>query len=427
MRVLLVNPGCSQGNDFPLGLGLLGSVLIRDGYKVEIINGNIDPYWNRSLLVSLTKGPVLYVGYTAMSTQIGDALRSAKLVKAGFQKVPVVFGGVHPTLAPDSILRHGADAVVVGEGDRSVVPLAEHYGKGFPMSQVPNLAWSGGRTATKCLSTFDDLPDIHPSLYEDCMEKVVLKVKVDGRVMRGFSLLTGLGCNYRCAFCINHVLKRKHRIRSAKSIFREIEYLHDFHGIEFFNFQDEHFTCDKTRLDELLTLLESAPFRIRWNCTARVNDLLKIKEETLVRMREAGITDFGVGGESGSDRVLREVLNKGITRRQILGACKVCNRVRIPINLSFVLYWPGERFWERVQTLWAIFRVYLSGGYCGVPYLQTYRPYPGSKWECDVSKFNDPMHLPQDMLTFTRVTPMILLAKAICFMGRVKNFLQRKI
>ena len=52
-------------------------------------------------------------------------LDAARVTRDVDPSVPVVWGGVHPSLVPDSTLRHDlVDAIVVGEGDRSLPALA---------------------------------------------------------------------------------------------------------------------------------------------------------------------------------------------------------------------------------------------------------------------------------------------------------------
>jgi B12 binding domain. len=59
------------------------------------------------------------VGITAMTHQATRAYQIADRFRA--QNVPVVLGGMHPSVLPEEALSH-ADAVVVGEAERSGQP-----------------------------------------------------------------------------------------------------------------------------------------------------------------------------------------------------------------------------------------------------------------------------------------------------------------
>ena len=105
-HVVLVNPafmlkdgtviGTIAQRDFPLGLGLLATILIDNGYTAEIINANAHSDWRRRTLAALAREDIAFVGFSCMSSQAYSAIGLAKAIKAQFPSVPVVFGGVHP-------------------------------------------------------------------------------------------------------------------------------------------------------------------------------------------------------------------------------------------------------------------------------------------------------------------------------------------
>lgn len=89
----------------PLSLAILNS-LTPDKHKVDIVNDIVEPI-NYDAKYDL-------VGITAMTTQIGRAYQIAdKFRSIG---VPVILGGMHPTVLPAEAKLH-ADAVVIGEAD----------------------------------------------------------------------------------------------------------------------------------------------------------------------------------------------------------------------------------------------------------------------------------------------------------------------
>ena len=423
-HVVLVNPafmlkdgtviGTIAQRDFPLGLGLLATILIDNGYTAEIINANAHSDWRRRTLAALAREDIAFVGFSCMSSQAYSAIGLAKAIKAQFPSVPVVFGGVHPTLMPESIARSPSiDYCVVGEGDAVVLPFMNYLNDKIPLDQVPNICRSnedGSVTTTSraALSTFDSLPDhLDETLYSHDIERYVLDRTIDGEELRGFSILTGLGCNYRCSFCINSITKRKYRCMPAHSIVKQMKWLKERYGIRFFNFQEEHFFGDKARLYALLELIEKDPDlfgQIAWNATIRVSDIRDgfVDVELLKRLKAAGGNDFGVGGESGSDRMLK-ALHKGILRKDIIRAVKFCNEAQVTLSFSFVMLWPGETFEDRVETARLIHEMYEMGPYARVPFFQTYRPYPGSLWESDLSRFEDPESIPDDTWRFQAI------------------------
>ncbi len=454
-HAILVNPpfmladGTTVRNinqrDFPLGLGLLATVLLENGYTAEIVNANIHADWEDRVLRSLSGNNVGFVGFSCMSSQIYAGIKLSKSIRNRFPDTPVVFGGVHPTLMPESLVRTPwVDFCIVGEGDAAVVPLMKFLNGEIDLLNVPNLVAMRGdeviRTSIAPLSSFTDMPQaISESLYKADIEKYLLHMSSDGKTYKGFSVLTGLGCHYRCAFCINHITKRKYRARPAALIYKEMKYLIENYDIGFFNFQEEHFFGDKERFFSLLKLIEDDKDlfgKIKWNTTIRVSDIREdfINVDVLKRIKASGGDGFGVGGESGSDRVLR-ILRKGISRKDITRAVAFCNEAEFTLSFSFVMLWPGEEMKDMFDTARLIHEIYEAGPYANVPFFQTYRPYPGSLWETDMSRFSDPEQIPDDVWRFQFVDmkrvnsfsnadvlyKLIGTTQILCLMGMIRN------
>ena len=420
-HVVFVNPTFALGgsevirrknyNDFPLHLALLATSLMEKGYTAEIQNANIHDDWMERTLRSLDRDDVAYVGFSCMSSQVGSALAFCRIIRDQFPAIPIVLGGVHPTLMPESLIRTPwVDYCVVGEGDVAVDRLMDLANGKIPVRDVPNLVFRNGdgaieRTPVAPETTFDRLPEkMHESLYLPDMDKYASEVVVEKRRFRQFSILTGLGCRYRCAFCINHVTRRKYRSKPALSIHKEMKYLKDNHGIRYFVFQDEHFFGDPARVYELLDLIESDPDlmgNILWTTTVRVSDLREdyLDVRALKRIRSTGCIGLGTGGESVSDRVLK-LLRKGTTRKDILRAARFANEAGLTLSFSFVVLWPGETSGEMAETAGLIDEILRMGPHAHIPYFQTYRPYPGSVWEPDLSRFENPESLPDDIWRF---------------------------
>ena len=401
-------------NDLPLNVMLLGSVLLAHGYTVEVLNANMHPDFEERTLKSLERDDVAYVGFSCMSSQVKSAIKLSKKIKEAHPGVPIVMGGVHPTLMPESLVRTPwVDICVVGEGDAVVGKLVDYANDRVPLEEVPNVVASRDdgsilKTHTVPVSGFEILPNMmHESLYRDEIEKYTTEFQSDGVRWKRFVLMTGLGCKYKCAFCITHITNRPYRTKMARSIYNEMKTLKERFGINFFCFQEEHFFGDKERLFDLLDLIENDPdlyHKIRWVSTIRVSDIRDdyVNVDLLKRIREAGCAGFSTGGESGSDRVLR-FLRKGIKPQDMIRVASYFNEAKLRIDFSFVMLWPGEELSDMVKTAQLLREIILTGPYAKIPYFQTYRPYPGSIWESDLSRFDNPESLPREIWRFQLV------------------------
>ena len=156
MKILLVLPpflrlhGLKLGY-FPLGLGYLAAYVEKNGFDVKMYNaelgeeylrapkGSIDKdafktyinkledpndlIWQevRSILRNVAPN---VVGISVMTTKYGSAKKIAQIAKEVNPSSIVVWGGPHPTIRPEEVLRDAnADFAVKGEGEQTFLEL----------------------------------------------------------------------------------------------------------------------------------------------------------------------------------------------------------------------------------------------------------------------------------------------------------------
>ena len=108
----------------PLGLGYLAAVLRKEGFKVRIIDDMVENLSFDTLLKRLKKS--IMVGITSTTPTFNSALRYARRIKEALPDIFVILGGVHVTFRPlDAVKNSFVDAICVGEGEETVVEVAE--------------------------------------------------------------------------------------------------------------------------------------------------------------------------------------------------------------------------------------------------------------------------------------------------------------
>lgn len=378
-------------NHMYLGVLCLGAALRKAGYEVVLIDFQVQADWRDRLGKECRDA--LYVGISAMSSQIYSGVEAAKIVRETRPEVPIVWGGVHASILPEQTMRsEWCDVAAIGEADETAVELARAYESGRAIDDIGGIAFlRDGRMVMnpkkEIVQDLDTLPMPAYDLYTDEeMEKFIVPSRPDPAAgwMRTMILHSGRGCLFQCTFCINTVLpetNRKHRMKSAARLIEEMEYLGKRYRAEFFVFQDEDFFTRRERVVEFLDLYEKKGLKFHWgtNCRANYFNDKYIDEAFWKRLHRCGATYIGVGVESGSSRMLKKI-RKGITPDMVRRTARTAASADLHLICSFIVAMPGEERADIIETLkiiWDIAHIKKKHRYIIGP--AVYRPYPGSK------------------------------------------------
>ncbi|MGD8741364.1 MAG: cobalamin-dependent protein, partial [Desulfobacterales bacterium] len=148
MRVLLINPyyPISETPSPPLGLAYLAAVLLQAGVDVKILDYVVYPYRRDALESVLKKFKPQVAGATAVSMTFNHARQILSDVKAIDPGILTVMGGPHVTFCAQETLKTFAelDAVVIGEGEQTIVELLSAIESTRNFDTVNGIAYRAG-------------------------------------------------------------------------------------------------------------------------------------------------------------------------------------------------------------------------------------------------------------------------------------------
>src|SRR5579862_1880515 len=109
----------------PLSLLSLASPLLAAGFQVSIIDASIDPAHKSTLQWEISDA--LCLGISLLTGRmIRSAVDVSKFVRRLHPRLPIIYGGWHPTLLPGQTLQEDfVDAVVRGQGELTLLEVAE--------------------------------------------------------------------------------------------------------------------------------------------------------------------------------------------------------------------------------------------------------------------------------------------------------------
>ena len=319
------------------------------------------------------------VGLSLMTNQFLQAVAVTEHLKRELA-VPVIWGGVHPTVSPEECLAY-ADMVCIGEGEGTLIELADRLAKGESYHDLQNLCFRNGGEIIRngvrpLIQNLDGLPfpdySCHDHFFLDAtvnrvrtLDKEALvnfcgeryRSTPDSRGLR-YPIMTGRGCPYNCTYCCNSAYRQIYtgqrylRWRSAENVVAElIEIRETVVPIDFVVFVDDNFTARSEKKLEEFCALYRQEIELPFFCQCSP---LTISETRMQTLLDAGCYKIAMGVETGSERVA-EMYNRSHFHRRLKSAIACVERFRAqmpsPPSYQFIIDNPYETVEETIQTL----------------------------------------------------------------------------
>jgi radical SAM superfamily enzyme YgiQ (UPF0313 family) len=245
-----------------------------------------------------------------------------------------------------------ADAVVVGEGERSFAHIVRELVKrdGKPSAglwaDVGGACYHGNGGGTVIRQT-------PPADFIVPLDRIPFPAwdLVDLKSYRGWYLskqspqapvLSARGCPFSCEFCSNAVWKTSRpvwRCRSAANVVDEIEHLHSAYGIKEVFDQADGFNTSLDNALEICREIQRRGLKITWKAQLRARPF---NEDLAQAMAAAGCWYVHLGIESGNQEALYGI-GKHITLHEVETTCRWLRKHNIKVLALFMLYNAWEQ------------------------------------------------------------------------------------
>lgn len=289
--------------------------------------------------------------------------RLAKALKAQYPKIPIVIGGLHPTLFPTEIIRNcpEIDVAVMGEGEEQIVALANHFSSVEPstidniaalcfrntkgkiqqnprngfisdLNRLPGPAWD--------LVNFPDYFTDHSSWHNPRGLDIKMSVPV----------LTSRSCPYDCSFCSVHPLMgRGLRLRDPMKVVDEMEMLYRDHDLNYFGFLDDNLTLKKSHVMAICNEIVKRGMKIQFESINGYN-LASLDEEIIHAMVEAGCVYVILPIEHGSDYIRNNIIGKHLAREKIYEIVSLYKKYNLLTRGYYIMGFPEETHETLMET-----------------------------------------------------------------------------
>ncbi|MGQ9629907.1 MAG: B12-binding domain-containing radical SAM protein [bacterium] len=321
------------------------SALTPPGVEVSITDDNLEE-------IDFDK-EVDLVGITCLTATAPRAYEIADRFRA--RGVPVVLGGIHPSLMPEEASQH-ADAVVIGEAEGIWQELIEEFKSTGRFSKRFYRANGTGRVELKNMV----MPNHHLT-NKDKSQMPILKAE------------SARGCPFDCDFCSTTAFfGNKYRFRPVSEVVREIKEVVRRYGRRFIFFTDDNIIGNVNRAKELFQAL--IPLKIKWVGQGSIN--FAKDDELLDLAKRSGCAGILIGFESLVAETLLSVGKKINAKFVDLyeSAVKKIHSFSIPIIGCFVVGFDRDdvSIFERVRRF--IEKVNID-----TPQISILTPFPGTR------------------------------------------------
>ena len=363
----------------PLGLAYLASVLEKNDIPVEILDAYTEGYSWKDLKNKFLSSKPDVIGITFATETRFEGFKTIRIAKTVLPNSITVAGGPHASLTPYDTLYHIAelDFIVRGEGEYILFNLVKTLEDEGDLRSVLGLSYrDNGKIIHNPDRPFiEDLDMIpFPARHLLPMDKYNFKLNIPGRgKIPAANVATSRGCSFKCCFCAASKMSgRRWRARSPQNVLDEVEHIIKVYNKKAMWFFDDTFTMSKKRTEQICDQIIQRGLDISWFCDIRVDT---VDKPLLKKMKDAGCYRVCYGVESGSQRILDEVIGKKIKLDQVRKVSAWCKELGILEEPMFIVSLPSETITDFKKTK------ELMDELDGEAILSILQIYPGTKIE----------------------------------------------
>ena len=330
----------------------------------------------------------------------------ARDIRAHDSGIRIVVGGAYPSSMPELVADPNIDVAVLGEGEstfrmlleRDFQRLGEIAGIAFTENgNIVNTGLPAPLPIDNIAYPTEEVADVVDADHY-CRQFVEAIKKRFGFRLPSFpgrrqlllfilsrlycghfaypsvNIVTSRGCPHNCTFCaVKNVWGRKYRLRSAHNVLEEIDYWVRTHSVRQFVIHDDNFAVNKDRVIEISRGIVARRYRLRFiaNSGLHVNT---VDGEVALHLKRMGFEGISLGIESGSQRVLDEIIHKKIDLGGTGDVIAKAKEVGLRVQGFFIVGFPGETKEERRETIDFIKTSGLDDAR-----LYVCQPFPGSR------------------------------------------------
>lgn len=336
----------------PLGILYLSAWLEQNGLDNEVFDTTFST--KKELYQHLEKEqPDLVPIYTNLMTKV-NVIELVQFICASplLKHTIVVLGGPDVTYNVPDYLATGAHIVVIGEGEQTMLEIAETMAKGNrqEFAHINGLAYRTAdgdifkTTARERLRPVDDLP--FPNRKKIDLQEYLTAWKAH-HGLNAVSVSTQRGCPYTCKWCSTAVYGQSYRRRSPNVVVDELLDIKKNYNPETLWFVDDVFTVSHKWLEGFAKEVKERGAVIPFECITRAD---RMDESVIDLLKESGCFRIWIGAESGSQKII-DAMDRRVDVNQVRSMIQLTRQKEIEAGTFIMLGYPGETEEDIEETI----------------------------------------------------------------------------
>ncbi|HEX6913866.1 MAG TPA: radical SAM protein [Chitinophagaceae bacterium] len=334
----------------PLGILYISAYLEQHGVENEVFDSTFSNRKSFCDYITAYRPGVIGI-YTNLMTK-PNVLNMIGYIRERLPGTRIVLGGPEVRASAERFLRAGADYIVIGEGELTMLELvrAIEQDREAAVVMIPGLAilLDGQfiRTAEReKIADLDQLPfpnrkKVNLQLYLDTWNSHHGRSAVSVNTMRG--------CPYSCRWCSRAVYGASYRRRSPENVVRELEEVYNTYRPGSIWFVDDVFTINHKWLRGFNDVLQAKQLKISYECITRAD---RLNEEAIMLLKASGCFRVWIGAESGSQQVI-DLMDRRVKVEQVRDMIRLASKHGLETGTFIMLGYPGETEADIKETIY---------------------------------------------------------------------------
>lgn len=334
----------------PLGILYLSAWLERNAITHEVFDSTFSSFEEQVRFIA-TYQPQIVAIYTNLMTKL-NVLRLIRVLKenSNTQHIKIILGGPEVRNHAENFLKYGADLLVLGEGEETLLEVVNHFSQtnalpdqleGTVVLKEGEVQFNPERKLVRDINQFPfpNRGKVNLNLYLDAWKS-----------NHGYSMVsvsTMRGCPYTCKWCSRAVYGGTYRRRSPQLVVDELEEIQRKYNPDRIWFVDDVFTISHKWLRDFAEEVKQRQLKINYEIITRAD---RMNEEVIQLLLQSGCFRIWIGAESGSQKII-DAMDRRVDVQQVRQMIRLSRQYGLEAGTFIMLGYPGETEADIQETI----------------------------------------------------------------------------